>query len=100
MPGRPARRAPARFSRHDEAFDRLVENLDTRYRSRHGACRIAARIVDNEDLVGKASLRKQRMQAGREKRLFIVGADHHADGHRPAIQAGRCLNAYKCTRLV
>src|SRR5204863_4333391 len=70
---------PRRFTRNDEALDRLVQHGDIGDGFGRGASAVSARIVDNEDLVGGTGLSAKGVETTREQTRLVVRADDHGD---------------------
>ena len=64
-----------RLARHDQTLGRFVHHADAGYGARHGARVIGARVVDDDDFVGRPRLGQQGIETGRKESGFVVGAD-------------------------
>ena len=67
-----ARGAPRRLTRDDQPLGRLVQDADAGNRARYRPGRVGARVVDDQDFVGRARLRQQGMETGRKVPRFVV----------------------------
>jgi glycosyltransferase involved in cell wall biosynthesis len=76
------RHAARGLSRHDQPFDRLVDDAHARHRAGHIAGSIRAGIVDHDEVVGRPGLRLERVETRRKVPGFVVGADDHGDCQR------------------
>jgi hypothetical protein len=67
------------FARHHKTFRGFVHHADARHGTRHGARLIGARIVDDQNVVGRPRLGQKRIQTGRKQSRPVVRADDHAN---------------------
>ncbi len=82
----------SRLARDDQALAGLVDHTNGRHPLGHPARAVRARVVHDEDLVRKSSLRQKGVQAGAQISGFVMRADDDAEcqRHRCALRLRRC----------